>query len=535
MSMENVNNQQLAVAANMSATQNLDSLVRSKMDSRTNAEETTKLDESALKKALDGKQGQVGVQILAGLAAKMAKNLPTSQILDNLREDYKFVLDGREESANDSVDLKSPTGQYISKARKQNLGQNSQGSSGRGDEQQNRQADVKEYIGAYSQMLLTGGQEIKRLADNLERQLISERGVSVKDVQGIKTQVATAVRQEILTQIKQSFLKNLLTKEKSFDSVVSRKELDNFMSAAFFNDNIGGYDFGGGPDQHLQGAVDRVRDETKEELREFIKDELTDKIMKKAMGNESRELGKEIEDLLKLGQKVGFDVMEVLAKIPDMKENLGLNPVIEYEYAGAGADMNNDSRQGHRYQYTKDEEKEIMTDKLRAIYMRRAMQGDLRAVLETQFKMIKTKNGLIKLGVSNFEQFKKEGEALAKYRLYEMLKEAFEERATYAKLSGEAWNMTERKIKTVLKNMERLGADLSQTELDTIRDRANEKMHREAEHELSLINMAIQLQGEMKYLTTKRKLVLGILERLAQESGLQAPGDELKSELREAC
>lgn len=252
------------------------------------------------------------------------------------------------------------------------------------------------------------------------------------------------------------------------------------------------------------------------------------------MGEEGKRVEKEIEELLKLGSKVGFDVSNFVAKIPKMKDDLGLNPMIDFEYVAADANMDNDSR-GHRYQYTPEEEKEVLTDKLRALYLRQAVYGDIRTVLETRFKMIKLKNGLIRLGVKNFDEVETQGKALAKVKLFEMLREAFEERATYAKLSGEAWKMTERKIKTVLKNLENIGVNLSQTELDLIRDKANEKMHREAEHELALIEMAIEARGEIKYLTSKRKMAIDVLNRISQESGFQAPGNELQLSIEEAC
>ena len=171
---------------------------------------------------------------------------------------------------------------------------------------------------------------------------------------------------------------------------------------------------------------------------------------------------------------------------------------------------------------------------MRAIYLRRAMHGDLRSVVETQFKMIKLKNGLIRLGLSNFTEVEAEGKALARVKLFEMLREAFEERATYAKLSGAAWKMTERKIKTVLSNLERVGISLSDTELNLVRDKANVKLYREAEHELGLINTAIEARGERSYLTSKKKLVVGILERIASESELKKPGAELNT-FKEAC
>lgn len=534
MGLEQVNQQQLAVAANLAATENLEQIFRSEFEGKTDTDNATKVEESTLKKALEGKTANLGTEIIAKLASRLAQTMSTTKLLSNLEERYGF-LDSKEESNDDTVMIKTPTQQVVKiQKQKQNLNSNSGFSDG-GEENlpQKESGDVKEYLAAYTQMLVNGGSEAKKKVDQLENRLLQEKGVSLKDLQGAKVQIANNVRSEILQQIKQSYLKQVLAKGKSLEWLISKKETQNFIDFAFLNDKLGGYDFGG-QDGSLQGAVDKVKDDTRRELKEFVEHELTDKVMKKAMGEEGKRVEKEIEELLKLGSKVGFDVSNFVAKIPKMKDDLGLNPMIDFEYVAADANMDNDSR-GHRYQYTPEEEKEVLTDKLRALYLRQAVYGDIRTVLETRFKMIKLKNGLIRLGVKNFDEVETQGKALAKVKLFEMLREAFEERATYAKLSGEAWKMTERKIKTVLKNLENIGVNLSQTELDLIRDKANEKMHREAEHELALIEMAIEARGEIKYLTSKRKMAIDVLNRISQESGFQAPGNELQLSIEEAC
>ena len=536
MSLEQVNQQQLAIAASLSSAQGLDKIIETELERQTDTDNGAKMEESTIKKALEGNTGKLGIEILAGLAAKLAKTLNTSQILGNLEEQYGFIESSQEEKTDDSVMIKSPN-QYVAKTQKQkqNLNSGSGSSGGEEDAPQSKAADIKEYIGAYSQMLVNGGAEIKKKLERAESRLLEEQGLPLKELQAVKVQVANTVRHEILKQIKSSFLKGVLSKEKSLEGLVAKKELNNFIDYAFLNKKIGGYDFGG-LDGNLQGAVDRMRGETREELRDFVKDALTDEVMKKSMGQESKELEKSIEDLLKLGKKVGFDLNEFLGKIPALKDDLGVNPIINFEYVSAEAGMDNSGQQqGHRYQYTPEEEKEILTDKLRAIYLRRAMSGDFRSVLETQFKMVKLKNGLIRLGAQNFDQIETEGKALAKVKLFEMLREGFEERATYAKLSGEAWGLTEKKIKTVVRNLGKVGVSLSQTELDAVRDRANKKMYEEAKHEVSLIETALEAQGEMAYLTSKKKMAVDILERLAGESNFQAPGEELKLSVKEAC
>ncbi|MFH1683436.1 MAG: hypothetical protein ABIA67_00990 [Candidatus Margulisiibacteriota bacterium] len=533
MGLESLSQQNAAVIANLSSANEMNQVLRSELEREIDSDNSTKVQESAVKKALNGNRAEAGTQILAGLAAKLAKQVTPSRLLGNLQEEYGFVLDGQEEGVNDSIDISHQITR-AAKLRYQNR-QNQHGMANAEEgAQEGKSADVKEYIGAYSQMLVNGGAEAKKKMDALEDRLLNEKSISLKDLKGLKVQVANSVRGEIARQIKNSYLKQVLAQTNSIESLIAKKETQGNIFFGESKAKLGGFGFGG-YHGNMQGTVDAAKRDVGELLKDFVDDALTGELMKQVISKDEGEGKKAIEELLELGKKIGFDAQEFVNKLPKLKEHLGLNPVISFEYAGAGADANSDQREQHHYQYTAEEEKDVLTDKLRALYMRRAVHGDMRTVLETQFKMIKTKNGLIKLGVKNFDQVQVEGKACAKIKLLNMLQEAFEERATYAKLKGEAWQMTERKIKTVLRNLENLGIQLTQIELEQIRDKANDKMFREAEHEFTLINTAIEAQGEIAYLTNKRMTVAGILERLAEESNFQAPGHEIELSVREAC
>jgi hypothetical protein len=547
MGVNGVNQAQLAIAANLSAGENLESLVKLEFNKKLDDDSSVKTEQTSLKKALEGKQAEVGTQILLNIADKLAQSLPTAKILNSLKNDYDFVFDSHEETASDQADIRQPS-QPIGKTKKQGLNDNANGNSegqdNGGSDPHDQRAAVREYIGAYSQCLVSGGAEAKKKAENLEHRLVTEEHVAVKDLQLIKGRVASSVRSEVLKQVKNAYLKNVLAKGKSLESVISKKELANFVDYAFYNERLGGYDFGG-RDGNLQSAVDEQIAQTHEELRDFIKDDIKHQMVRKAVGKTSstskgkvKEQDGDLDSLLKLGDKVGLDLQSVLNNLPQMKDDLGLLPVIEFAevpLGGATAGGNQDDRQRHNYEYTAEEEKELLTDKLRAIFLHRAVYNDVRTVLETQFKMVKLKNGLIKLGASNLDEIEDQGKMLAKVKLYGMLKEAFEERATYAKLSGEAWKMTEKKIKTVLKNLEKLGVQFTQAELDLIKDKANAKMFEEAEHEYSLVQASIEARGEKAYLTQKRTMLRDIMGRIAEESGLPAPAPDLASSVKEAC
>jgi hypothetical protein len=542
MGLEQVAQQQQAILGNMSASANLEQMLKTEFERQLDTNNSAKVQESAVKKAVEGKSPRLGVEIMANLVNKMAQNvnLP-SKLLGNMEKEFNFLFESSSENKQDVIDLSSAISRAPKLGSGNPQGQGSSSEQNPDDGQQTAAPEkvaVQEYVGAYSQMLVTGGGETRKKLDQIEHRLMQEGGMSLKDIQQIKTRVANSVRFEILQQVKRDYLNQVLAKSRSIESLIANRQTQDTVNFAFSSNRLGGYDFGG-LDGHLQGAVNRAQGEVHADLADFVNDELARTIAKKALGEESPALEKEIEDLLKLGNKVGFDLNSFLEKIPKLKDDLGLNPLIQTEYVmGDNGTGNSDGqRERSQYQCTFEEEKELLTDKLRALYLRRAVSGgELQSVLESQFKMIKLKNGLIRLGISNFDQVEKEGKALAKVKLFEMLREAFEERATYSKLSGPAWKMTERKIKTVLKNLDRLGIEINDTELNLIRDRANEKMYQVAKQEMEMLHTAIEVHGEVAYLTAKKKMAQEILSRMSEETeGLQPVENRLESSVKEAC
>lgn len=542
MGLDQVSQQQAAVLGNMASSANVEQMIKAEFERQLDTDNSSKVQESSIKKAIEGKSPRLGIEMVANLVNKMAQNVNLQgKLLGNMEKEFNFIFESSQENKQDVIDLSSA----ISRAPKLGGGNSqNQGSSSEQNPEDGQKPNapekvaVQEYVGAYSQMLVTGGGETKKKLEQIENHLMQEGGMSIKDLQQIKTRVATSVRFEIIQQVKRNYLNQILSKGRSIESLIASRQTQDVVNFAFSNHRIGGYDFGG-LDGNLQGAVNQAQSDVHADMVDFVNDELTRAITKKSMGEETPVLEKEIEDLLKLGNKVGFDLNNFLEQIPKIKDNLGLNPLIQTEYVMSDGSAGNSEGQRERSQYqcTFEEEKELLTDKLRALYLRRAVSGgEMQSVLESQFKMIKLKNGLIRLGISNFDQVEKEGKALAKVKLFEMLREAFEERATYSKLSGPAWKMTERKIKTVLKNLDRLGINLSDTELDLIRDSANEKMYQVAKQELEILNTAIAVNGEIAYFTSKKKMAQEILSRMSQETeGLQPLENVLELSVKEAC
>jgi hypothetical protein len=526
------NFQQQAVAANMGSADKIAENLREEILHDVRTEKTTPA-ESITKQALDGTGKKVSVQILAGLAAKLGADALTAKISNKFgkQQESDFLTENKEENFSDKVDLNFALGQNVKSAKgKQGREGGGDGEGGRGDDR-GRSPEVKDYVKSYSSFLINGGGDLKKEIDKKEKQLLQEGKLSTSELASLRVSTAKEIRQEIVKQLETAYNDSLFA-DGTMEELVTKQGVNQLTEWAFMNEKLGGKEFGGDFD-HLKGANDEALAKAKDKINDTLQDELTKALAKKMLseGKEADKAEKEIGQLLKLAAKCGFDVQNFAAQMPEQIIHLGLNPSLSLSLA---LNLSNQSAsdQGRRdaYQYSADEEKDLMMEELRTLYMRRAVYGDWRTNLETSVRMIRSKNGLIKLGLrsEDITKLEKEGRQLAKAKLRQMLTEAFEERSSFAKLSGPAYSMIEKKIKTILKNLDKLGVELDDSDLEEMRNAANEKMFPELQHELTLIDNALQAR-DTDYLQSKRKTVLQIMDRLAQESNIAWQSDNINN------
>ena len=291
-------------------------------------------------------------------------------------------------------------------------------------------------------------------------------------------------------------------------------------------------------DATLQLLADGVREEAKEEIKDFAKNKMEESLMGKILSSDSKVSQKsteELKELIKLASKVGIDLNEFSKDWKVKKHDLGLF-VADIPLSGGG--LNSDSqnkKEKNPYEFTKDDEKDLLINRLRAVYMHRALSGDLASIMNTYFKIRRLKNGLIKLGISSdeFKNIEKDGTGLARLRLIDMLKSALEERATLYELAGPAFKLIEHKIKGILENIKRLGWDLSDTEFSSLRDNANIKVLNAAKDEFLSVR-AILKESNRPDLDKRLSLILKLMNRLKGESNLDLEIPKREYEFREA-
>jgi hypothetical protein len=191
-------------------------------------------------------------------------------------------------------------------------------------------------------------------------------------------------------------------------------------------------------------------------------------------------------------------------------------------------DTNTGSFSGRRernpYECTVKDENSILINRLRAIYLRRAVQGDLWTQLSTEFSVRKLRNGLFRLGIWTKEldeKIKEEAAILAVEKSREMLQESLLERATLYEMAGPAHQMIQARIKGLLKNLEKLGSPLSTEEFNRLRDDANVKVCQLAQKELADVVEKARTAPD-PYLQQKAGLLKKLLQRIASETNLRS-------------
>jgi hypothetical protein len=492
-------------------------------------------DRSYTQKLLEAKaSNKLGREVLTDLVSKLAGsgiklNAETfvSKAQRQVKDEHDLMFQDQEETS-DSVDIKS-VHQKISAAKK--LNQNLK--DGKGGQEQNGSAEIQkmagtleEYSGALVQLLISGGTELKKKVERFEQQLRSE-GFTEKELLGLQQNVRQSVRAQLMNQIKESLLKRFFSRQKTVEWVMNDKEAYKTIEFALNSDKLGNWDFGGYKTD-LQEAVNEQIEEIRSQLRDFVKDELKTVLVKKHLGDSQAD--SEIKELVHLGLKTGIDFDRFMAHCTRNNYDVGITPPPPEAFGQSLLEFGmQDKKERTGYEFNQEDEKELLVNQLRALYMQRAVRGNLRTQIETAFRVRKLKNGLVKLGITfaDFEKIEMEGVAVGRAKLLEMLKEAYYEGATLYELAGPAFTLIEKKKKGLLKNLERLGMDLSKTELDSIRDQANFALFDTARSELE--NTIILYEANSNPgLEKKIKLTIKLMKRLREESKIDTDYDPEK-------
>jgi hypothetical protein len=507
--IEKSNSQEMAVSLN----QGMLNQVTDQVKEKDNKKAPRRASEIETSKLMEMKTKDLNREILGSLFSKLAAagislNPKADQKLNN--EELEKLL-GRNESLEDSVDISSR--EDIFKVQK-NKGQKESGEGGKQflNSRDETAALLEQFANLLAEAAVKSGPELAEKIKTLREKLIN-RGIAEEKLALIEKELGGTSKKVLLEALKDGMIMALLSDDRVERGIRYRgiNDVKDLLVAKF-------------GEEEADAVENEAKEAAKAEMRSFVPEELENILVKRTYLQDG-----DFDDaiqLMKAGKACDFDAEGWIQQVwPDKKLDHGLS-LLDVPHSATGMNVNtntndpNSQGQKHGYEYEKEDEKEVLLNRLRALYMQGALRKGFFSSLETIFKVMKQKNGLFKLGVMTPEldnQVKHEAEVLAKMKTMEMLREGLLERATLYDLSGPAHDLIERKIKGLLKNAERLGMPIQSAEFKVMKDKANNEIHAISKKELDNVRTEIRQNNSQK-LAKKEKLLVRLLTRLAEES-----------------
>lgn len=486
--------------------------------------------EAILSDLADGKTAKTDIRVLRNLIQSMATagiDLSANKIEKKAgrkaQDEYDLML-GDKQTSEDNFTLNLP--RAIQPAKGKNQQQQKDGNEARDFISQELDLETRkqvgDYIETYSKFLVNGSSELKKKIDALEAKL-EGNGLSHKDLLSIKTSIKNSMRAEIVAQLKESYTHRIfIEKEGTMEYVVNNWKIDHQLDSAASNYRLGEKDFG----NYRGGMEDALREmvaETKSEAIDYFKEEITAKAVEGEL--QDKDVSGDLRKLVILANKVGFDEGAFLKHWEKQLSDLGLVWInVPNQNSQLESGTNPDQRKKNPYEFSAAEEKDLLCNQLRAIYMQRIIKGNFLTIPRTAIKMRVTKNKMIKLGytIEDFKRIEKEGREVAAQKFKEMLEEVLAERATLYDLSGPALKLIEARTKSILSNLERLGYPLSEEEVKLMIEKCDLRIHDLAMEELSLVQGLLK-SGTHPSAERKQGQLVRLIKRLREEAGIDAP------------
>jgi hypothetical protein len=438
----------------------------------------------------------------AGVAVGKQNDAKVQKDLDKLA--------GDKESFEDMVEIRNRPDMIRSAKRAGQQGSGSNSSFSGKSSQEEVMAMLKEYAAALTQYASSQTPELAQRLKELRERLLG-KGISDANLKNLEASLRQGGKADLAEALKESLVMQMLSADNLIDQTVQKRRIADLLR--------------GMNPAEAKELLGKARHQAMQEMRGFSLEGLENALIK-ATHLQDGDFGDALK-FINLAEKVGVNYSEWLRKEWEQKkDNHGLNFLdVPHSVAGNAVDTNSDNPQSqkHGYEYEKKDESEVLLNRLRALYMQRALKGDMLTHLKTEFKMRKLKNGLYKLGIFTQdleEKVQREAEVVAKIKIIEMLKEALIERASFYELAGPAHKLVERKIKGLLKNTERLGMPISGQEFNLMRDNANRRIFDLSLRELEDVRNRRVVKDTPK-LEKKEKLLLKLLFRLKDESKIE--------------
>jgi|GEM_PF-2180737 len=373
---------------------------------------------------------------------------------------------------------------------------------------------MRQFMSAFSEELILQSPGKKREVSEL-RERLQHFGISSKRLADVQSKVTAFVRSDMREKIKKGFTQFAL----SYSDKLTPELLASSKQYKVLEEM--------GLDTGILADTDELKalkDNAKREMGWFVADELDQTLIReKAKGTPFKDIVTAFNQFNELAAVIKFDAGSYMKELGKKMDNLGLNYFVPPE--SPKGQMDTDSRgQGQRQRSESLElDPGVMTDQLRRLVIQRAIRTDIIGAIETRYKIARLRGKLKKgAGLSDIElsDIEREGEALAKIKLVDMVRESLEERAAMAVLEGPAFDLIRAKLKKALKGLKRMSAPISKEDFNGMRDQINKGMFSVVKEEFLKVDSILENAPSNKQVIQRRKQLLGLLQRLRKESGI---------------
>ena len=384
------------------------------------------------------------------------------------------------------------------------------------------QEALTKYLSNFSEGILRDNKAKKDQARQTRDSLLT-KGISPRQITGLETTVRQVIRQDLKRKLKDNFIKLAMSydsKKLSQDMMVHSDAFSQIADQA----GLRGV-FGSG-----RNSLKGIKDEAKEELKFVVTDSLDSAIMEtKVNGGSAEDLVKAFNKLNDMADIARFNPSEYMKHLNQKINDWGLSDFTRPDVLGVlDTDMSSGSDQSDQQQKEKtpQTELEFLEDDIRALYVQRAVKGTFKSYISSGLSLRKLVRKMKQAGVYSEEKLddlRQEGESFAKFRLFDLVKESLEERATLPELKGPAFRLVQQKYKHAMKRLKALGSPISTREVRAMRNQINEDMFGIIREEFLRVESRLETLKTDVYLIKKHKELLGILKRLKKESKLAVP------------
>ncbi|MBT6121526.1 hypothetical protein HOH45_08705 [bacterium] len=391
------------------------------------------------------------------------------------------------------------------------------------------QTVLQKYMSAYSEALIDGTPQKKKEVAQL-RQKLEQLPVSIKKLKTLESRVNQMMKGDLKKQLKKSFIDFALTfnpKKMGADNIIYEGKFSQMTALA---QEMGVFEG--------EAELKEIKNESKRELKQFVSYELDSALTASKLkgGDMIKEIIKAFDRFSSIAGISGFNSATYLKDFNKKLEDFGLNEFKRPDKTGildveSEPDFKDGQRKNDSDKRESSENPELVEDQLRTLYMQKIIKQGIAQTIKLNLKIIKLKKTMKSLGTYNEKKIKKiqeEGKALARYRLSDLLREAFEERATLPKLEGTAFVLVRKKIKMSLKGFRLIGEPMEKKNIEAIRDKINQAIFGIIKQEYNKILIHLEGSPDEVSLIRKEKEYRGILERLNEESKL---GQDLKQKM----